>query len=65
MGHSISVQMAMADAKKIQELGRKHYNDGSLGINQAAFVLLKALASGEYKLTKQRKAKEPEVVSEE
>ena len=64
MAHRISVNMVMSEAQTIQELGRKHYKDSSLGINQAAFVLLQALASGEYRLVKVRKAKKP-VVSED
>jgi len=55
MAHSITVQMIMSEAQEIQKLGRSIYNDESLGINQSAFVVLHALASGEYRLTKVRK----------
>ena len=61
MAHRIYIDMIMSEAQKVQSLGRKLYKDDSLGINQAAFVVLSALASGEYRLTKvRRKAKEPE-----
>ena len=66
MAHRIYVDMVMSDAQKVQSLGRKLHKDDSLGINQAAFVVLGALASGEYRLTKVRqKAQEPEPGSNE
>ena len=65
MAHRIYVDMIMSDAQKVRDLGRKLYKDNSLGINQAAFVVLNALATGEYRLTKvRRRAKEPEPEAE-
>ena len=64
MGHRIMLSMSMGDAKKIQTLGRKLHKDESLGINQAAFVLLGALASGEYRLSKVRKKVAEEATEE-
>ena len=54
MGQRIELNMVMSEARKIQKLGRSFYKDNSLGIPQAAYVLLHALASGEYKLAKVR-----------
>lgn len=61
MGHSITVQLIMSEAQEIQELGRKIYNDDSLGINQSVLVVLRAIASGEYKLAKARKTAEKKI----
>jgi len=51
----------MSEANEIKTLGRKFLGDDSLGYNQAAHVLLSALASGEYKLVQVKQPKkEPE-----
>ena len=65
MAHSIAVQLIMSEAQEIQKLGRKIYKDDSLGINQSVLVVLRALASGEYKLAKVRQRKESPDESEE
>jgi len=57
MAHKITVNLPIGKAQAIQELGRKVYGDWSLGFNQAAHVLLDALASGEYELKKVAKRK--------
>ena len=64
---TISEQYAMPDtglnskrvmnAKTIQEMARKLTGDGSLGINQAAHVILLGLASGDYSMSKKRTPK--------
>ena len=55
MAHKVTVHMILSEAKEVQRLGRRMYKDDSLGINQSVLVVLRALASGEYKLTKVRK----------
>ena len=57
MGHTINVNMAWPEAKKLQIMGRKLRKDESLGINQAAYALLYALVSGDYILSKKRTPK--------
>ena len=63
MGHAIRVNMAFADAAKVQKLGRTLAEDGSLGINQAAALLLASLASGEYVMVKKKAPKPKEKVA--
>ena len=58
MAHSIEVQLIMSAAQEIQKMRRRIYKDDSLGINQSVLVVLRALASGEYKLAKVRQQKE-------
>jgi len=68
MAHRIVIELPMSSANKLRQLGRSFHKDESLGINQAAAVLLDALVSGEFVLepapakskAKAKEAKEPE-----
>jgi len=47
--------MGSAHAKVIEELGTELHGDNPLGFPQAAFVVLTAIASGEYKIVQVEK----------